>query len=315
MQDRPAILLPMFIPGFGAAELQVLLDKMLARLPEDVRNGYMALSNCHPEVGVLRGILRTNCIGVRFPDDDVMWYRAVAINLSRCNHRCALFSLDLSSVGSTYCSGSCAPNATYEFDPTKFAFELRALCPIRAREQVTISYTDVLRSAASRSEQLLQLWHFHCMCSFCTLPPSEQLQSDKRRAEIRAFRVPNEGPLSRNHEAEMHAAIKAMVMCTEEQLWQAQRPMLAFLASRSLALGDASGWKKWAPKAAAMALACSGVSPHYYFYSATEPSLLLPLWNSKSLVGMLDEAALVNTVSVDCMTMVLFLATLHKSNN
>jgi len=100
----------------------------------------------------------------------------------------------------------------------------------------------------------------------------------------------------------MHAAIKAMDTSTKEQLWDMQRPMLAFLAFRSLALGDASGWKKWAPKAAAMILACSGEIPHYYFYSATDPSLLLPFWNSKSLVSMLDKDALMKNVDVEYMT-------------
>jgi len=98
MLERPAVLLPMFIVGFDEAEYQGLLDKMLARLPEDVRNGYMALSNCHPEDEVLHDIMRTNCIGLRFPGNDVVGYRAVGIDLSRCNHRCAPSSLDLSSV-------------------------------------------------------------------------------------------------------------------------------------------------------------------------------------------------------------------------
>jgi len=112
----------------------------------------------------------------------------------------------------------------------------------------------------------------------------------------------------------MHAAIKAMVVSTKEQLWDMQRPFLAFLAFRSLALGDASGWKKWAPKAAAMTLACSGKIPHYYFYSATEPSLLVPFWNSKSLVGMLDKGAFMKTVSVECMVMLL-MAKLREPNS
>ena len=96
MLERPAIFLPMIIPGFGMVELQGLLDKMLARLPEDIRNGYMTLSNCHSEGGVPNNILRTNCLGVRLLGNDVI-YRAVAIDLSRCNHRCAPPSLDLSS--------------------------------------------------------------------------------------------------------------------------------------------------------------------------------------------------------------------------
>jgi len=113
----------------------------------------------------------------------------------------------------------------------------------------------------------------------------------------------------------MQAAIGAVVKSTKEQLWRVQRPMLAFLAFRSLALGDASGWKKWAPKAAAIILACSGKVPHYFFYSATDPSLLLPFWNSKSLVGMLDEDALVKNVPVETMVMAFFLAKLRESNS
>jgi len=115
-------------------------------------------------------------------------------------------------------------------------------------------------------------------------------------------------------EAQMHATIKAVAISTKERLWRVQCPMLAFLAFRSLALGDASGWKKWAPKAAAMTLACSGKIPHYYFYSATEPSLLLPFWNSKSLVGMLDEGVFMKTVNVECMVMLL-MAKLRESNS
>jgi len=113
----------------------------------------------------------------------------------------------------------------------------------------------------------------------------------------------------------MHAVIKAMVISTKEQVWHVQPPMLAFLAFRSLALGDASGWKKWAPKAAAMILACAGKILHYYFYSAPYPSLLLPFWNSKSLVGMLDEDALMKTIDVDPMSRLILLARLDESDS
>jgi hypothetical protein len=210
---------------------------------------------------------------------------------------CTVLSLDFSSVGAepTY-SPSCAPNATYQFTHEKFAFELRALCPIKAGEQVTFSYIPPLamcRSAASRSKHL-QLWHFKCTCSFCTLPPAEQEQSDKRRAELLGLNAPNEGPLSKNREAKLHMAIRAMVLSTKERLWHQQFPVLVFLAFYYLAVGDASGWKKWAPKAAAITLARHGKTTLYYFYSTTEPSSLRPFWNSNSLAGMLDEGVLLN---------------------
>ena len=98
MLERPAILQPPFLQGFGEAELGVLLDKLLACLPEHVRNGYLAPSNNHPEDGLL-GILRTNSIRVSFPGNDVVGYLTVGIDFSRCNHRCAPLSLNLSSVG------------------------------------------------------------------------------------------------------------------------------------------------------------------------------------------------------------------------
>jgi len=110
----------------------------------------------------------------------------------------------------------------------------------------------------------------------------------------------------------MHEVIKALVISTKEQLWHVQSPMLAFLAFRSLALGDAGGWKKWAPKAAAITLACSGKIPHYFFFSATDPSILLPFWNSKSLVGMLDKEAFAKRVDVEYMVMLVFMDQLSK---
>ena len=88
MLDRPAILKPLIIQGFCGPEIEKLLEKLLARLPERVRNEYLTLSNCYPEDRVLQGILRTNCIGITLPDNDIIQYQAVAVDLSRCRHRC-----------------------------------------------------------------------------------------------------------------------------------------------------------------------------------------------------------------------------------
>ena len=95
--ERPAILQPMFMQGFGEEEIEGLLHKMVARLPDDVMCGYLTLANCHPEGGPLTGILRTNSIRVSFPGN-VMGYRAVAVDISRCSHRCAPLSPDLSLI-------------------------------------------------------------------------------------------------------------------------------------------------------------------------------------------------------------------------
>src|ERR1700733_2818553 len=89
--ERPAILQPIFIQEFSEAEMKMLLNKMLARLSGDVRNGFLTLSNNHPE-SRLFGILRTNSIQFSLPGKDVIKYLAVAIDFSRCNHRCAPLS-------------------------------------------------------------------------------------------------------------------------------------------------------------------------------------------------------------------------------
>ena len=202
MLERPAVVKPLLIQGgFGGAEVEALLEKLLARLPEDVRNEYMTLSNCHPEETVRTGILRTNCIGITFPGNDTIIYQAVSVDLSRCNHRCVRLSAITGSsrlLELIYGSTSCSANATYEFSHKRFAFELRALCPIKAGEQVFTSYISfpvLCERAASRAREL-QIWNFTCICPFCTLPPGEQRQSDKRRAELLTFQTPNEGPLS-----------------------------------------------------------------------------------------------------------------------
>ena len=108
----------------------------------------------------------------------------------------------------------------------------------------------------------------------------------------------------------MHTVIKALVLSSREQLWAVQKAMFAFLAFRSLALGDANGWKKWAPKAAA--IACTGDSLRSTFYSSEDPSSLLPFWNSKSLNGMLSREYLImglmTTLYQDKLSMAMELA-------
>jgi hypothetical protein len=99
MLERPAILKPLVTLGFGGAEIVKLIDRLLARLPEDIRNGYLTLSSCMPELELLLGVMCTNGIKVTFPGNDVIGYHAVAIDLSRCNHRCKLLLLDFSFDG------------------------------------------------------------------------------------------------------------------------------------------------------------------------------------------------------------------------
>jgi hypothetical protein len=63
MLERPAILEPQIMPGFHrAAEIEKLINQLIARLPEDVRKGYLALSNYQPGPEVLFGIARTDCL-------------------------------------------------------------------------------------------------------------------------------------------------------------------------------------------------------------------------------------------------------------
>ncbi|KAG6916131.1 hypothetical protein DXG01_008362 [Tephrocybe rancida] len=132
--------------------LKICLDRML---PES-HAAYLTLYNCHTEdgSGPILGRARTNGIHLDIPtgstsQDDKEPYSTSGVFdvISRINHR---------------------------FDVPSFSLSLRAICPIKAGEEITITYCEIGVPKAKRQD-LLRPYGFQCTCPVCSDPGSDVL--------------------------------------------------------------------------------------------------------------------------------------------
>ncbi|KAL1745555.1 hypothetical protein HDZ31DRAFT_81890 [Schizophyllum fasciatum] len=160
---------------FKAAERH--FEALARRMTPERRAAFEALSNCHEGdgSGPLMGRFRTNGIGMpntyRFMAQQVKMevpYSIAMNDISRANH-------------------SCRPNAHVFFDEGLFASVLRPVRPIKAGEEIFISYTAGLELYKERKASLAS-YGFECSCQSCTDPAA----SDARRMQIATFSSANQ---------------------------------------------------------------------------------------------------------------------------
>ncbi|KAL1717201.1 hypothetical protein EV715DRAFT_264817 [Schizophyllum commune] len=160
--------------------LERYLKTLLERMPPERSSAYRALKNIHEGdgSGPLVGRFRTNGLAVsekyayrgmpNFPGD---LFSVVMDEISRVNHR---LPIDLFS--------SCRPNAHWHFDTDLFAMFLRPVRPIKAGEEIYISYAG-LGTLYEERKSVLASYGFECTCKSCLDP----VASDARLLEIDAF--------------------------------------------------------------------------------------------------------------------------------
>ncbi|KII86628.1 hypothetical protein PLICRDRAFT_43264 [Plicaturopsis crispa FD-325 SS-3] len=151
------------------------LDSIFERVRDpEHRAELLGLANCKPPEVCPReeGIVRTNGIAIypRVPPGTSEANRiasGVFLKISKCNH-------------------SCAFNASYKWDVHTFTLKLYAVKPIRAGEEITITYIGTLASSrADRRKVLKERYFFECECSGCALPtPKDVKASDSRRTAL-----------------------------------------------------------------------------------------------------------------------------------
>ncbi|KAI0035261.1 hypothetical protein K488DRAFT_83223 [Vararia minispora EC-137] len=141
-------------------EWEKYLAKVLSHIPETRRAKYLALTNSHLHdgSGPLFGIKRTNCwssgleetIHPREGVSEQAPYVMVGDLSSRVNH-------------------SCCPNSRVLIHEPSFSLGLRALRTIRAGEEITVSYCDILAPCETRQRALAR-YGFRCTCAACSDP-------------------------------------------------------------------------------------------------------------------------------------------------
>ncbi|KAL5536410.1 hypothetical protein ACEPAF_232 [Sanghuangporus sanghuang] len=118
--------------------------------------------------GPLVGILRTNAIGVSFPESRVCAeYCVLCLNISYVNH-------------------SCVPNSIYSLDKSTMIFSLRAIRDIAPGEEISITYLGNDETSTVRKAELQNKYGFICSCILCSAPTDAIVASDERRKFIKA---------------------------------------------------------------------------------------------------------------------------------
>ena len=168
-----------------------LVNAATNKMTPNQRAAFFALHSCNsadPDDAL--SIISTNSFLVPgVPGHDVL-YSAVFETFSRLNHRCRIFASFPSACAGTNKRGaaSCCPNAMFRWDRGTFSGEIRALRPISAGEEVTISYFQGIMEPGAvtheRQKFLLKCYNFKCACPVCRGSSEVRGRSDEERSIV-----------------------------------------------------------------------------------------------------------------------------------
>ena len=136
--------------------------------------------------------LSTNAFAVGPFPTYAAYYKAIARDISRANHRCVILeSFQVPIACKLINHDSCQPNALHGFDIGKMSHSLSALRPIRKGEEITLCYiAGVWMPYKKRQEILKNHYRFRCRCKVCLLTGAAREESDMRRALVRKHARP-----------------------------------------------------------------------------------------------------------------------------
>lgn len=169
------------------------------------------------------------------------------------------------------------PNAHVNWDLETLTFILRAYVPIRAGEQVTVSYVDPGSASKARQEELSRRYKFVCKCKVCDQDVLGVMVSDLRRwfLHLRAY----EEEIARDDEdLDRWVADGAPVRPSTFALnWDMTQETIHRLdsfarAKATLAVMEMEGWYRgdlWEPVLARLVKAYSIRKPFRWHYSTT----------------------------------------------
>lgn len=242
------------------------------------RAAFFALHNCNStDPNDALGIISTNSFLIPgVPGHDVL-YSAIFETLSRLNHRCHIFAYFHSASQGTNKRGatSCCPNAIFRWDRGTFSGEIRALRPISAGEEVTISYFQGIMEPGAvtheRQKFLLECYNFKCACPVCRRPLKVRDRSDEERPiittsvtdigkyyrEIVQDWITDEGNDRARLPNDLHAIKEVldreMIFYPTYWIYLARAMVIVHCA-----LGEAKAARKWADRAAQHTRAVAG---------------------------------------------------------
>jgi len=150
-------------PEMVRAQIQrMILEKSVKRMKEEEKEQFMALADKTANLNDKApwGIFLTNALPMGS-------YRVLGIypTVARINH-------------------SCKPNAHHFFNEEDKSEEVWVMEPIKAGEEITVSYIRTFCSRNFRQELLQDRFGFQCSCSVCMLTGEKLHEDDRLRHEI-----------------------------------------------------------------------------------------------------------------------------------
>ncbi|KAJ7580261.1 hypothetical protein C8J56DRAFT_795394 [Mycena floridula] len=176
--ERPIVIFPAVLPSTEARMStipdtfnQLLTAAVDQKMQPNRRQMFYQLFNCKNTQYRVKDICDTNSFSLgALPGANYHYpYAGVFHDLSRINH-------------------SCSPNVTLRWDTETFTMSINAVQPIKAGEQIFLSYdeADLTSPRVIRRRTMSQKFNFKCNCTSCALAAPESKESNQRRAELEA---------------------------------------------------------------------------------------------------------------------------------
>jgi len=177
------------IPGSVEAQEKALknwIEKVISSFeemnPAD-QEEYMTLHNCIVDRNS-DGMIRIRSEYDQKKADEILKINKIIDIYAKNNFQNGL------SIKTSRLNHSCKPNAVNSANAVNSEFnEVRAICNIKAGQEITISYKEGpglfgLWTTQNRQEILLETWGFACICEFCQEPESDDDDRTKIQSEI-----------------------------------------------------------------------------------------------------------------------------------
>ena len=131
----------------------------------------------------------------------------------------------------------CRANADYYFDHKTLTQYIHAIRPIKAGEEITLSYINPRMKHDARKKKLQRIWGFGCVCNLCSRKAPRIAASDARITQIRDIM----GEFT-NWEADSRAnpqmAELYISLHEQEELWGMMYEAYAYAAQEYNGVGD-----------------------------------------------------------------------------
>ncbi len=131
-----------------------------------------------------RTVIKANLIGAGGSTNDTPLSTAQLKSICK-NNSFAFAGLCL--VASMF-NHACSANASFEFDETRRCQVIYAIVPIKAGDEIFVSYLGDLESSKKRQLKLALVRGFQCGCALCTAEPAKVRRIDAALDELHALR-------------------------------------------------------------------------------------------------------------------------------